>query len=212
MSDQVTNFQFGRQPAAADDAVESVIGPTLVIKGEVTAEEDLLIMGRVEGKIDHNQTLTIHSQGSVKAAVKAKEIQVDGSVEGDMYGTQRVKICETGQVVGNVYAPRVGLMEGATFKGMVDMDSDAAAVESRFAEQTLNAKPMPASQKAEPAAVEEPVKETVEPEQAPAPEEVPAAAAPKKASPRNGRKKSAAKSDAANKTDDAAESESSGEE
>lgn len=213
MSDQVTNFQFGRQPAAADDAVESVIGPTLVIKGEVTAEEDLLIMGRVEGKIDHNQTLTIHAEGSVKAAVKAKEIQVDGSVEGNMYGTQRVKICETGQVVGNVYAPRVGLMEGATFKGMVDMDSDAAAVESRFAEQTSSTKPQPASQKAEPAAVEEPVvQETVEPEQAPAPEEVPVAAAPKKASPRNGRKKSAAKSDAANKTDDAAESDSSGEE
>ncbi|MDH3640782.1 MAG: polymer-forming cytoskeletal protein [Gammaproteobacteria bacterium] len=213
MSDKVTNFQFSRQPAAAGDAVESVIGPTLVIKGEVTAEEDLLIMGRVEGKIDHNQTLTIHAEGSVKAAVKAKEIQVDGSVEGNMYGTQRVKICETGQVVGNVFAPRVGLMEGATFKGMVDMDSDAAAVESRFAEQVSNRKPKAPAQPAEPAAVEEPTKETVEPAQAAEPEEAPAASsAPKKASARNGRKKSTAKSDAANKTDDAAESDSSEEE
>ena len=132
MSEQVTNFQ---QRSSGSQKVESVIGPTLVIRGEVSAEEDLLIMGFVEGKIDHNQRLTIHAEGSVKATVKAKEIQIDGTVEGNIYGTERVKICETGQVVGNVYAPRVGLMEGAKFKGMIDMDSDAAAIESRFAEQ-----------------------------------------------------------------------------
>ena len=133
MSEQVNDFHLR---SAGKHEVQSVIGPTLVIKGEVSAEEDLLIMGFVEGKIDHNQRLTIHAEGSVKATVKAKEIQIDGAVEGDIYGTERVRICETGHVVGNVYAPRVGLMEGAQFKGMVDMDSDAAAIESRFAEQT----------------------------------------------------------------------------
>jgi cytoskeletal protein CcmA (bactofilin family) len=148
MSEQVTNFH---QRSAGSQEVESVIGPTLVIKGEVFAEEDLLIMGFVEGKIDHNQRLTIHAEGSVKATVKAKEIQIDGAMEGDIYGTERVRICETGHVVGNVYAPRVGLMEGAQFKGMVDMDSDAAAIESRFAEQTTNShKAQPAAQSAKP--------------------------------------------------------------
>jgi cytoskeletal protein CcmA (bactofilin family) len=164
MSEQVTNFQFSSQPGMAGDPVESVIGPTLVIKGEVTAEEDLLIMGRVEGKIDHNQTLTVHSEGSVKAVMKAKNIQVDGSVEGDIYGTEGVKICETGKVVGNVYAPRVGLNEGATFKGMVDMDSDAAAVEARFSEQTARNKPVPITKAAQPvpAAVEPEPKQTAQ--------------------------------------------------
>ncbi len=148
MSEQVTNFH---QRSAGSQEVESVIGPTLVIKGEVYAEEDLLIMGFVEGKIDHNQRLTIHAEGSVKATVKAKEIQIDGAVEGDIYGTERVKICETGQVVGNVYAPRVGLTEGAKFKGMIDMDSDAAAIESQFAEQSSNSrKAQPAAQSAKP--------------------------------------------------------------
>ena len=148
MSEQVTDFNLR---ATGSQKVESVIGPTLVIKGEVSAEEDLLIMGFVEGKIDHNQRLTIHAEGSVKATVKAKEIQIDGAVEGDIYGTERVRICETGHVVGNVYAPRVGLMEGAQFKGMVDMDSDAAAIESRFAEQTSNSHKAPlAAQSPEP--------------------------------------------------------------
>lgn len=114
---------------------QSVIGPTLVVRGEITADEDLLVRGRVEGTISHNQTLTVHQQGTVVAAVKAKEIHVEGSVEGDLFGTQRVKVCETGKVTGNVVAPRVAVMDGARLKGMVDMDSDASAIERRFADQ-----------------------------------------------------------------------------
>ena len=121
----------GASPAGS----ASVIGPTLVVRGEITAEEDLLIRGRVEGTISHNQTLTVHREGTVVAAVRAKEIHVEGSVEGDLFGTQRVKVCETGKVTGNVVAPRVAVMDGAHLKGMVDMDSDSAAIERRFLEQ-----------------------------------------------------------------------------
>jgi len=117
----------------------SVIGPTLVIRGEVSAEEDLLIRGRVEGTIEHNQTLTVHSEGIVEALVRAKQIHIEGAVEGDLFGTEKITVCTTGRVVGNVVAPRVAVMEGAHLKGMVDMDSDSAAIERRFAEQTGNA-------------------------------------------------------------------------
>ena len=121
--------------AVSNSTGQSVIGPTLVVRGEITADEDLLVRGRVEGTISHNQTLTVHQQGTVVAAVRAKEIHVEGSVEGDLFGTQRVKVCETGKVTGNVVAPRVAVMDGARLKGMVDMDSDASAIERRFAEQ-----------------------------------------------------------------------------
>lgn len=117
-------------------ANRSVIGPTLVVRGEVTAEEDLLVRGRIEGTIDHNQTLNVHREGTVEAVVRAKEIHVEGTVKGDLFGTQRVNVCETGKVVGNVVAPRVGVSEGAHFKGMVDMVSDTAAIERRYQEQT----------------------------------------------------------------------------
>ena len=113
---------------------QSLIGPTVVIKGELSAEEDLMIMGRVEGTIDHSQSVTIHEQGSVAAEVKAEEVVIQGSVEGNVYGTRRVEIAETGKVQGNVYAQRVGVVEGATFKGLIDMGSDAEAIERRFNE------------------------------------------------------------------------------
>jgi len=120
---------------ASSSTNQSVIGPTLVVRGEITAEEDLLIRGRVEGTISHDQTLTVHREGTIVAVVRAKEIHIEGSVEGDLFGTQRVKVCETGKVTGNVVAPRVAVMDGAHLKGMVDMDSDSSAIERRFLEQ-----------------------------------------------------------------------------
>ena len=129
---------------SANAAGQSLIGPTVVIKGEVTAEEDLLVRGRVEGFIDHSATVTVHAEGTVAAEVKAKEVLVEGTVDGNVYGTERVQIAETGHVNGNVYAPRVGVLEGASFKGAIDMDPDVDAIERRFREQTgteMKAKP-----------------------------------------------------------------------
>ena len=136
------NSQSGWQPGfeaesnSTTSAGQSLIGPTVVIKGEVSAEEDLLVRGRVEGFIDHSATVTVHKEGTVAAEVKAKEVLVEGTVDGNVYGTQRVQIAETGNVKGNVYAPRVGVLEGASFKGAIDMNSDVDAIERLFREQT----------------------------------------------------------------------------
>ena len=126
----------GSSAGTSGESGASMIGPTVVIRGEVTAEEDLVVKGRVEGFIDHSRTVTIHAEGTIAAEVKAQEVLVEGTVDGNVYGTRRVQIAETGNVTGNVYAPRVGVLEGASFKGAIDMDSDVDAIERRFREQT----------------------------------------------------------------------------
>ena len=122
MSEQVTIHQ---QPTAyGSQDVESVIGPSLVIKGEVAAEQGLLlIMGRVEGQIDLNESLTVHADGSVKATIKVKEIQIDGTADGDIYGSNSVSISDTAKVKGNIFTPRISIAEGAHFNGSIDMDA-----------------------------------------------------------------------------------------
>ena len=99
----------------------SVIGPTLKFKGELTAEEDLLIQGRVEGSIKHTSTLRIGEEGTVKANVTAEYISVEGKVKGDLTGTSSVKVHEGAEIEGNIYSPSVSLLEGAMFNGSVDM-------------------------------------------------------------------------------------------
>ena len=104
----------------------SVLGPTLNFKGELSAEEDLLIQGAVEGSIHHSSSLTIGESGRVKADVAAEYVAVEGNVEGDIHGSQSVTVRESANITGNICSPTVSLIEGATFNGGIEMRSPDA--------------------------------------------------------------------------------------
>jgi cytoskeletal protein CcmA (bactofilin family) len=104
-----------------DKKQHSVLGPTLKFKGELTAEEDLLIQGTVEGSIKHTSNLTIGKEGTVKADVKAEHISVEGKVDGDLVGRTSVVVKESANVTGNIFSPTVTLREGSKFNGKIDM-------------------------------------------------------------------------------------------
>ena len=107
--------------------VAATIGPSIAIKGDVTGEEDLIVEGRVEGKILLKaNSVTIGRNGRVKANVYANSITVEGEVEGDLIGKDEVVIRQSGKVKGNVAAPRVVLDSGARFQGSIDMEQQQA--------------------------------------------------------------------------------------
>lgn len=105
----------------------SILGPTLYFKGELSAEEDLLIQGRVEGSITHTQRLTVGAQGTVKANVRAALIIVEGTVDGDLHADRSVVVRDSATVYGNIHSPSVSIMEGANFTGSIDMGGRRAA-------------------------------------------------------------------------------------
>jgi cytoskeletal protein CcmA (bactofilin family) len=105
----------------------SILGPTLYFKGDLSAEEDLLIQGRVEGSISHTQRLTVGAQGTVKANIRASLIIIEGSVDGDLQAEKSVVVRDTAKIVGNIYAPSVSISEGASFSGNIDMGGKKAA-------------------------------------------------------------------------------------
>jgi cytoskeletal protein CcmA (bactofilin family) len=100
----------------------SVLPPTLKFKGELSADEDLLIQGTVEGTIHHTQRVTICEEGKVKANISAQVIKVEGVVEGDLQAERSVFVAESGNLRGNIHAPSVCLVEGSRFNGAIDMD------------------------------------------------------------------------------------------
>jgi cytoskeletal protein CcmA (bactofilin family) len=120
-----------RAPESAARA--SVLGPTLKFRGELSAQEDLIVQGSVEGSITHTQSLTIGTDGSMKGDVRARVIVIDGKVDGDLYATESVNIRATAKVRGNVFAPRVGISEGAFFQGQIEMQPSGAAVQEHSA-------------------------------------------------------------------------------
>jgi cytoskeletal protein CcmA (bactofilin family) len=100
----------------------SVIGPTLVFKGDLVADEDLVIEGRIEGTIAHHKKhLTVGKQGRVIADIHASSVIIEGQLVGDIHGDEVVSLASSADVTGNIFCSRIVIEDGARFKGKIEM-------------------------------------------------------------------------------------------
>ncbi|MHB8764124.1 MAG: bactofilin family protein [Deferrisomatales bacterium] len=104
-------------------AEAAAIGPSITIQGDVTGEEDLVVHGRIVGKVDLKEhRFTVGASGRVKADVHARVVTVEGEVEGSLLGGEQVVLRKSARVRGDILAPRVTVEDGAVFKGTIDME------------------------------------------------------------------------------------------
>jgi cytoskeletal protein CcmA (bactofilin family) len=99
----------------------TVIGPSILISGKLTGDEDLTVRGRVEGELSLSKTLIVETSGIVKANVAVKNAVVSGVVVGNISATESVELTKEGRMVGDIRSPRVIIVDGASFRGRVDM-------------------------------------------------------------------------------------------
>lgn len=112
--------------SAARSRVTAVIGPSIQIEGTLRGQEDVYVEGEVTGQVQlQNNTLTIGNAGKLKADVYAHTVFVEGSMEGDLVGSEQVIIRKSARVRGNITSPRVTLEDGASFKGSIEMDAES---------------------------------------------------------------------------------------
>jgi len=100
----------------------TVIGGSIVIDGEVTGEEALVIQGTVKGRISLQEQLVVEESGVVEADIETQNVDVSGKVTGNILASEKVEISSGGRMVGDIKAPRILIADGAIFKGNVDMD------------------------------------------------------------------------------------------
>ncbi|MGB6191287.1 MAG: polymer-forming cytoskeletal protein [Terracidiphilus sp.] len=114
----------------------SMIGKTIVIKGEIAASDPLYISGSVEGSISAPANrVTVGKEGRVKASVSAREVVVMGEVSGSLEGSYRVEIRSDGSVTGDLAAHRVCVEEGAVLKGKIDIRKAPEPVKADLPEE-----------------------------------------------------------------------------
>lgn len=97
------------------------LGPKITIDGTVTGSEPVLIEGHVKGAINLSGDLRIGTQARVEAKVHARNVTVEGRLNGDVSADDRVELVAGSTVDGNIKAPKIVVAEGARFRGNVDM-------------------------------------------------------------------------------------------
>jgi len=119
---------------SAAPAAGAVLTTSLIIKGEVSGQEDLFVDGEVHGKIQiHEGKVTVGPHGRVFADIEAREILVRGKVQGSLHGRERVEIAATGDVHGDVTARRLVIEEGAAVQGSIEVERPAEIAPARVA-------------------------------------------------------------------------------
>ena len=100
----------------------TVIGPGIIVEGEITADEEIVVQGTVRGKISGREAVVIEQGAVVEADVTAASIVVGGHVTGNVSVAERIDLQTGGRLVGDVKAARITIADGASFKGNVDME------------------------------------------------------------------------------------------
>lgn len=146
----------------------TIIGESILISGSLNGDEDLTVRGRVEGTLTLTKTLVVEPTGVVKAEVQVRNCVIAGAVVGNVTASESVEITREGRMVGDINAPRVIIVDGASFRGRIDMGE--VDVEEQRVERPALSRSMPAPRPTpRPAMRPAPVRETRVEERAAAP-------------------------------------------
>src|SRR5262245_63420357 len=100
----------------------TIIGAGITIEGEITSEEEVVVAGKLRGKLTVEGAVTIDSGAVVEADIGATALSVGGSVTGNVRVSERVDLLAGARLIGDVKASRLTIADGASFKGNVDME------------------------------------------------------------------------------------------
>ena len=119
------------RPSEGQSGIDGTfLGPHVVIEGTVTGSDAVYIEGTVKGRIHLQSDLRVGTQARVEATVHARNVTIEGKVNGDVSADARVELVATATVDGNLKAPKIVVAEGARFRGNVDMGSAKPTTEA----------------------------------------------------------------------------------
>lgn len=119
-------------PTASERADVGHIGKSVVIRGELTGNEDLYLDGEIEGNINlRDHKLVIGPNGKIKATITARDIVLHGRVEGNVSATERVELKKACTLIGDVNTQRIVIEDGAYFKGSIDIKDKENRADTR---------------------------------------------------------------------------------
>jgi len=118
--------------STATNQKQTFLGPSVTMRGDLSANEDLLIEGQFDGNVNlPDHCLTVGPQGQVKAEILARQVVIFGTVNGNVSAREKIEIRKSGRVVGDLTSAGVAIEEGAYLKGSIDIQREEPQAASR---------------------------------------------------------------------------------
>jgi cytoskeletal protein CcmA (bactofilin family) len=110
------------------------IGKSIVIKGEVSGSENVYLDGELEGSVELIEgSLTVGPDGRIRANLRARSIVIQGRVDGNLYGLERVELKKSATFAGDIYTPHIAIEDGASLQGSVLVQQDILTLQTKTA-------------------------------------------------------------------------------
>jgi cytoskeletal protein CcmA (bactofilin family) len=115
-----------RPQAAVSQNETSYFGKNLMIKGRISGNGNVIILGGLDGEFDLRGRVKVAQSAKIKGEVKADIISVNGSVNGSLAAKERIHLDQTARIEGQIITPRLSISEGASFDGEIKMKNRSA--------------------------------------------------------------------------------------
>ena len=99
------------------DAIENIIGPSCVIRGDLVADGAFRIDGTIEGSVESQASVVIGESGVVRGGLRGTDVVIAGTVQGDIHCAGHLEILAKGTVEGDIEAKSVRIETGGVFRG-----------------------------------------------------------------------------------------------
>lgn len=115
----------------SERSVNTVIGEKSNFKGNLTLSNSIEIKGNFEGDIKTDEDVIIHETGKIKTNVKARNVLIEGRLEGNIEAKRSITIKSKAYVRGDLKGPDLQVQRGADVQCKIVIENNQQADEKK---------------------------------------------------------------------------------
>lgn len=131
--------------ASSTQEYGTIIGPDASFKGDLSFDSAAKVLGKFEGSIESKGHIHVAGGSTCKATITAKEVAVEGHIEGNVEATDLVELQPKGMITGDVVAARMSMADGASINGYCRIGTNGKAGKASANAATTEVKPTAAT-------------------------------------------------------------------
>ncbi len=115
---------FKKEEEVSIKNAETIIGPSIKVKGNFIGQGDIIVEGVLEGAIKTSNSLLIGSKAKISANIEAKQAKISGEVHGNLVIAEYLELTSTARIFGDIQAGSISVERGAIFNGTSNMTGE----------------------------------------------------------------------------------------